>query len=72
MKWYARQDDEEDPLVLVINHTLIGRVRYDKDQPGDKRWRAWLPQLGTISGHRAQAEAMAAVERKWHQLGQPD
>lgn len=69
MKWYTRQDDDDDPLVLINEHTLIGRVRYVADDEPEKRWRAWLPQLGTFSSHRSQVEAMAAVERKWRDLG---
>lgn len=71
MKWYTRAEDEEDPMVLINEHHLIGRVRYSASEPVEKRWRAWLPQLGTFSGHRSQVEAMAAVERKWHQITEP-
>lgn len=70
MDWY-KSEHTEDPYVAIANHHLVGRVRYDQNQPRDKRYRAWLPWLGTISEHETASEAQAAVTRKWYEMGQP-
>ena len=70
MDWY-KSEHPDDPMVAIANHHLVGRVRYDRDQPKAQRYRAWLPWFGTISGHSTANEAQQAVIKKWHEMGQP-